>query len=123
MKTIQVNELTDKQLDEFCARARKWHRQCGGWYSGNRFGKSKFMVVVKDYSPTSDTQAGKAQLDDLIERFEVATVKDGEVWLAIMASPLTGKESTHCYASLRRIAVTRVVVASVFGNEVEVEDE
>ena len=143
MKTIQVNELTDKQLDEFCAKAQGWGEysyNCRNyWMKADK--ESSLMdgtkIEKKDYSPTSDTQAGKAQRVDLIEEFfidlegyfddkDIRRVKAtcfNNTCLGSLEVEKGAVEIGSACAKEVRIAITRAVVASVFGTEVDVEDE
>jgi len=128
MKTILVNELTKEQLDFFAAKAqdpsamigRSGHPNCT--INGINYGIIR-MVIYSDYSPTSDTQAGKAQLVDLIVKFKISSAYydwqhgNEPYWAAaVKGDPIISGPTYH-------LAITRAVVASVFGSEVEVEDE
>jgi len=136
MKTIPVNKLTNEQLDYFCAKAQGWeirNKMFFGvspphnnrtWFNGKEF----VGHHISYYSPTSDTQAGKAQCWDLIVKFEVVINSYGimpddhykRIWCA------TSHNKAGCFeleGDTLGEAITRAVVASVFGESVEVEDD
>lgn len=116
---IKVSALTNEQLDEWVARAQGWELHVDdepypfdvpdSWIMSN-----DKKVFVKDYSPTSDTQAGKAQAFELMEKY----------WHEFVAY----MESLHgCFWIHKHIGddlpihICRAVVASVYGDYVEVE--
>lgn len=116
MKT-KVNDLTDQQLDELCARAQGWEtRTLNGEESWREHGTT--YIYKKAYHPT----ANDAQATGLVKEFRISLVhgslfdEDG-VWAA--GSP-TMAQLTHVKDSCLNRAICKAVVASVFGDEVEV---
>lgn len=123
---IKIEDLTDEQLDEWAALAQGWeedefeeHGQVySEWkYAGGYISKDK-------YTPTTNP----AQWARLIERFEIWLSNDNtdcdNRWIATTKEThVVGGKDLAGYGPTPAIAICRAVIASVYGDEVEVSDE
>lgn len=110
----KVADLTGPELDYFVAKARGWEEEkiphpkggkCTGWrFDGNNW------IDVKDYTPHNNG----AQWSELIEKFGVGLRLWNRSWKAQVFL------SKQMEGSTAGIAVCRAVVASKFGEYVEV---
>lgn len=141
MSKIKVTDLTKEQLHEWVARAQGWElvvtsedREflgCGDWRKDG-----KFLHIQSSYSPTSDTQAGKAQAFDLQVKYHIDIERyfNEENKLMIKAIcfnqepideiyPIGSTETGRACANDLAMVICRAVVVSKFGEEVKIDDE
>jgi len=123
MTKIKVSTLEGLLLAEFVARVRGWEKDTDTgddapqWFLPD---SDSFMEYVEDYRP--DINGGQAM--ELVEEFDV--------WLSSSILDSSTKELTH-FASVaphtngaiqegsnKKIAICRAIVASKFGEYVEV---
>ena len=131
MTQIKVSDLTNTQLDEWVARARGWKLikdellpSLDKWNTKLTIGTSpEITKLCRSYSPTSNP----AQWADLIEEFGLSPqphiVENSTItswacsrhWPCKVLHPMIGPSLGQ--------AICRAVVASVYGEYVEVGDE
>lgn len=119
---IKVSDLNNKQLDEWVARAQGWELVFPNDNLFRAWQKSDNKcdtVSINGYSPTSDTQAGKAQVYDLQLKFEVDVnkLRSSDEWCARVFP----RKGIDAIADTPAIAVCRAIVTSIYGEYVEVE--
>lgn len=107
MALIYVKDMTNAQLDKWTARAQ------GDFY-------------VRGYKPTENW----SQCGPLIDKFELEVLRSQEKgkpkYFAFSIDPKYGDESILddvTYGSTPQEAICRAVVAAVYGEYVEVDDE
>lgn len=122
MSKVKVSDLTNEQLDEWVARTRGWKI---GHLAGNKNLPSYWMrgdnVVypTPDYSPTSNPAQWVELIEDLL--VDVYHIEQGNAFEAQRHMD-NYKKVVYGYGPTPAIAICRAVVASVFGEYVEVED-
>ena len=114
-----ANLVAGPQTDALVALARDWHRQCGGWFSGLRYGESKFIISKKEYSPSTT----RAQWAELQQTFLVDVLHNSDNVQAWACHNIAGEsieEPIDCFAGLKQdgLAICKAVIAAKWGDEI-----
>jgi len=109
MKQIPVSKLEGPLLAEFVARVQKWYEDSDFcWYSE----EGEFKHLIEDYRP--DINGGQAM--ELARKYSmIVHFGSFKAWLPDYSGGIQCGETPE-------IAICRVVVASQFGEYVEVSD-
>jgi hypothetical protein len=124
MKT-RIEDLTNEQLDEWVARAQGWRwLDLCGWYSIDEAGHKRGKGIPGAYTPTTNP----AQWAELMQLFKVDVLHneyDTQAWACVSLAGEDIDDPIDCFANTGEEgkAICRAVIASVYGDSVEVSDE
>jgi len=118
MKKLIV-DLTKKELNHCVAKAQGWELVEGCWRDSTGTHLNQYCSLTKGntYRPTTNP----AQWAELIEKFDMYLNKGKPYWWAKVGGAYSGFR--HIQGKTPSIAICRAVVASVYGEYVEVSDE
>lgn len=132
MSKLYVKVMTKAQLNEWTARAQGWvgDEETDRWgrtllYWKGQKGGHCGKLYARDYTPATDP----AQWAELIEGFgritkqELHIVESAGAYGVYLCRVGKYSFSDYIWGSSVAIAICRAVIASVFGEYVEVEDE
>ena len=115
---MKLTELTDEELDRYCALAQGWKEVAVApnllfWVEGD-IDDPNMVILQENYHPTSN----KAQAFKLMEKFEMHVDVTDKMTTAVIWE---GRVRTEQYAGTPQRAICLAVVASKYGEEVDDE--
>jgi len=107
MKT-KIEDLTDEQLDYFCAIAQGWNQKYGYWFNE----KNKRVSAFFGYHPTTNA----TQCYEIMEREKMEVKQKGGRWFAKIDNEAV---FSSAFGATAKQAIIRCFVKSKLGEEVD----